>query len=147
MGYLAEIFFERVKLGVIRNLVLEFLGKGQFTEDEESKLPPFFSDQKVCTVALFPVHLHRETLHISTGSIHLYRWDCQEDHDVLFMWDMAEDTGMVMKDMIDVLHPIAVTVAEKYGVGRCLGGYEPAGDEDTRFFTGTTRGPLFMKCE
>jgi hypothetical protein len=42
---------------------------------------------------------------------------------------------------MDALHQYAMQLSQRYHLDRYYAGLDPASDEETRFFTGTVRGP------
>jgi hypothetical protein len=143
MGQLAEIVFEHVKPSVFKSLVSAFLGKTRLTHEQELMVGHFLATQEDAAIVLSPICMARDAIHIDTGAIRILRYG-QDYYDVEFTWDLDECVGIPTRDVIAAVHQVAVAVAEEQGVEHYYGGLEPACDEDTRFFTGRTRGPLLM---
>lgn len=71
--------------------------------------------------------------------VRILRYDHQFDVEVNFVPRDAE--GGSPEAMMDALHQYAIRLSQRHHVDSYYAGIEPASGEETRFFTGTVRGP------
>lgn len=95
-------------------------------------------DEGVVDVRLPRLKLNARTVLVDV-SVRILRYGNQYDVVVLFESDLewAGPFGEIM----DALHEYAMKLSQRHNVKSYYAGLDPAMDEDTRFFTGTSRGP------